>query len=163
MKNVFKINLLYLMILVFLAAVSCDSKNAMRDRTAISYISNHFSHSYYEGYLTLKNVEIVDERVVYDEVYDMEVHTLTIAANLDIIKSYVVGNFRLGNFLEIDESWSIEMQRRIDNAENEEEIEQIKETYSQYTFEKGLQKIRASLDLTWNETEGRWMVLNMRL
>ncbi len=154
---------LAVILLVTSITVSCDRKINLRDRTAVAYVTDHFSHSYYADYLTLVDVEIVDERVIYESAYEMEVHTLQLLTAVDIKESYVVGNFRFGNFLEIDESWSIEMQRRINNAESEEEIEQIKETYSQYTFEKGFQKIRASLDLTWNETEGRWMVLNMRL
>ena len=160
MRTGFKI----LCLIIGLAIIaSCSREDSLRDRTAIDYITNHFNHSHYKDYLTLMNVEVVDERVIHEKVFDMELHTLTLIATVDINESYVVSNIKYGKFLEIDRSWAEEAQMRINEAESDEQIEKIRETYLQYTFEKGVQGIKIRLRLTWNETEGRWMVLSMYL
>lgn len=157
------IKILSFLMLVSLILTSCENKTAVRDRTAVTYVTNHFNHSNYEEYLELKDVEVVDERINYNEVYDMEFHVLTVNTTLDIKESFVVAKHRLANFLEIDRSWKAERQRRIDEAENEEEIQKIKEYYLEHLFDKGVHTVPIRVELTWNETEDRWMVLFMQL
>ncbi len=149
--------------LVSLILTSCENKTALRDRTAVAYVTNHFNHSFYEEYLEIKDVEIVDENIRYEEVYDMELHTLTVNTTLDIKEGYIVAKHRLANFLEVNRSWKEQRQRQIDEAEDEEEINKIKEHYSKHLFDKGVHTIPISVQLTWNETEDRWMVLFMHV
>ena len=141
--------------------VSCSRNDNLRDSTAIAYITNHFNHSHYEEHLTMLGVKIVDERVIHERVFDMEIHTLMLQVTVDIKENYVVSKMKYGNFLEINRSWSEEAKMRINEADSEEAVERVRENYSEYAFEKGVQTINVKLRLTWNETEGRWMVLSM--
>ena len=161
MENGFR--LLCIFLIGSLTLVSCNQEGNLRDRAAVRHVENHFNNSHYDGYLELQDVEVTDEIVDQDRTFDMEVHELTLIANVDIKESYVVSKFHFGNFLEIDESWSKERQRRLDEAESEDQIHEIKETYLRHAFEKGEQSIEVKLSLTFNETEDRWMVLNMTM
>ncbi len=155
--------LLCIFLIGSLTLVSCNRESNLRDRTAVRHVENHFDNSHYDGYLELKDVEVANEIIDHDRTFDMEVHELTLIANVEVEESYVIAKFHFGNFFEIDESWREERQRRIDAAESEAKIHEVKETYSRHTFDQGDQSIEVNLSLTWNETEDKWMILNMTM
>jgi len=155
------LSVLCLIIIGLSVIVSCSRNDNLRDRTAIAYITDHFNHSHYDEHLTMLDVKIVDERVIHERMFDMEIHTLMLQATIDVKENYVLSKMKYGNFLEINRSWSEEAKMRINEADSEEAVERVRENYSEYAFEKGVQTINVKLRLTWNETEGRWMVLSM--